>query len=305
MLSFENPALKTENLQVYYGDHHAFFDGNLEFEKNKITALIGPSGCGKSTFLRSLNRMNDKVADVTGKIWYRGVDINAKDINVYEVRKHIGMVFQRPNPFAKSIRENITYALKANGLNDKEELDKRVEESLKQAALWDEVKDELDKSAFALSGGQAQRLCIARCCAMKPDIMLLDEPASALDPISTSKIEDTLEQLRENYSIIIVTHNMQQASRISDYTAFFHLGRVIEYDKTENIFQTPHEKLTEDYVSGNFGIRYSDRFFYQQLHALAAANNVRKITRTFRFRHRQFAYLFAQICNVNNISALA
>ena len=238
MLSFENPALKTENLQVYYGDHHAFFDGNLEFEKNKITALIGPSGCGKSTFLRSLNRMNDKVANVTGKIWYRGVDINAKDINVYEVRKHIGMVFQRPNPFAKSIRENITYALKANGLNDKEELDKRVEESLKQAALWDEVKDELDKSAFALSGGQAQRLCIARCCAMKPDIMLLDEPASAL---------------RENYSIIIVTHNMQQASRISDYTAFFHLGRVIEYDKTENIFQTPHEKLTEDYVSGNFG----------------------------------------------------
>lgn len=183
----------------------------------------------------------------------QGVDINAKDINVYEVRKHIGMVFQRPNPFAKSIRENITYALKANGLNDKEELDKRVEESLKQAALWDEVKDELDKSAFALSGGQAQRLCIARCCAMKPDIMLLDEPASALDPISTSKIEDTLEQLRENYSIIIVTHNMQQASRISDYTAFFHLGRVIEYDKTENIFQTPHEKLTEDYVSGNFG----------------------------------------------------
>ena len=253
MLSFENPALKTENLQVYYGDHHAFFDGNLKFEKNKITALIGPSGCGKSTFLRSLNRMNDKVANVTGKIWYRGVDINAKDINVYEVRKHIGMVFQRPNPFAKSIRENITYALKANGLNDKEELDKRVEESLKQAALWDEVKDELDKSAFALSGGQAQRLCIARCCAMKPDIMLLDEPASALDPISTSKIEDTLEQLRENYSIIIVTHNMQQASRISDYTAFFHLGRVIEYDKTENIFQTPHEKLTEDYVSGNFG----------------------------------------------------
>lgn len=253
MLTFDDAALKTENLQVYYGDHHAFFDGNLEFEKNRITALIGPSGCGKSTFLRSLNRMNDKVANVTGKIWYRGVDINAEDINVYEVRKHIGMVFQRPNPFARSIRENITYALKANGLNDKAELDRRVEESLKQAALWDEVKDELDKSAFALSGGQAQRLCIARCCAMKPDIMLLDEPASALDPISTSKIEDTLEQLKENYTIIIVTHNMQQASRISDYTAFFHLGRVIEYDTTENIFQTPHEKLTEDYVSGNFG----------------------------------------------------
>ena len=244
---------EVRNMDLYYGSFHALKNINIDIPEKEITAFIGPSGCGKSTFLRSLNRMNDKVANVTGKIWYRGVDINAKDINVYEVRKHIGMVFQRPNPFAKSIRENITYALKANGLTDKEELDKRVEESLKQAALWDEVKDELDKSAFALSGGQAQRLCIARCCAMKPDIMLLDEPASALDPISTSKIEDTLEQLRKNYSIIIVTHNMQQASRISDYTAFFHLGRVIEYDKTENIFQTPHEKLTEDYVSGNFG----------------------------------------------------
>ena len=248
-----NEIITTKDVHLYYGKKEALKGITLDFPQGGIHALIGPSGCGKSTFLRSLNRMNDKVANVTGKIWYRGVDINAKDINVYEVRKHIGMVFQRPNPFAKSIRENITYALKANGLNDKEELDKRVEESLKQAALWNEVKDELDKSAFALSGGQAQRLCIARCCAMKPDIMLLDEPASALDPISTSKIEDTLEQLRENYSIIIVTHNMQQASRISDYTAFFHLGRVIEYDKTENIFQTPHEKLTEDYVSGNFG----------------------------------------------------
>ena len=248
-----NEIITTKDVHLYYGKKEALKGITLDFPQGGIHALIGPSGCGKSTFLRSLNRMNDKVANVTGKIWYRGVDINAKDINVYEVRKHIGMVFQRPNPFAKSIRENITYALKANGLTDKEELDKRVEESLKQAALWDEVKDELDKSAFALSGGQAQRLCIARCCAMKPDIMLLDEPASALDPISTSKIEDTLEQLRKNYSIIIVTHNMQQASRISDYTAFFHLGRVIEYDKTENIFQTPHEKLTEDYVSGNFG----------------------------------------------------
>ena len=248
-----NEIITTKDVHLYYGKKEALKGITLDFPQGGIHALIGPSGCGKSTFLRSLNRMNDKVANVTGKIWYRGVDINAKDINVYEVRKHIGMVFQRPNPFAKSIRENITYALKANGLNDKEELDKRVEESLKQAALWDEVKDELDESACALSGGQAQRLCIARCCAMKPDIMLLDEPASALDPISTSKIEDTLEQLRENYSIIIVTHNMQQASRISDYTAFFHLGRVIEYDKTENIFQTPHEKLTEDYVSGNFG----------------------------------------------------
>ena len=253
MLSFENPALKTENLQVYYGDHHAFFDGNLEFEKNKITALIGPSGCGKSTFLRSLNRMNDKVANVTGKIWYRGVDINAKDINVYEVRKHIGMVFQRPNPFAKSIRENITYALKANGLNDKEELDKRVEESLKQAAVWDEVKDDLHKSALAFSGGQQQRICIARVLAVHPKVILMDEPTSALDPISSSKIEDTLLKLKNDYSIIIVTHNMQQASRISDRTALLLNGDMIEYNRTEEMFLRPKEKITDDYLNGRFG----------------------------------------------------
>ena len=253
MLSFENPALKTENLQVYYGDHHAFFDGNLEFEKNKITALIGPSGCGKSTFLRSLNRMNDKVANVTGKIWYRGVDINDKDINVYEVRKHIGMVFQRPNPFAKSIRENITYALKANGLTDKEELDKRVEESLKQAALWDEVKDDLHKSALAFSGGQQQRICIARVLAVHPKVILMDEPTSALDPISSSKIEDTLLKLKNDYSIIIVTHNMQQASRISDRTALLLNGDLIEYDRTEEMFLRPKEKITDDYLNGRFG----------------------------------------------------
>lgn len=253
MLSFENPALKTENLQVYYGDHHAFFDGNLEFEKNKITALIGPSGCGKSTFLRSLNRMNDKVANVTGKIWYRGVDINAKDINVYEVRKHIGMVFQRPNPFAKSIRENITYALKANGLTDKEELDKRVEESLKQAAVWDEVKDDLHKSALAFSGGQQQRICIARVLAVHPKVILMDEPTSALDPISSSKIEDTLLKLKNDYSIIIVTHNMQQASRISDRTALLLNGDMIEYDRTEEMFLRPKEKITDDYLNGRFG----------------------------------------------------
>lgn len=253
MLSFENPALKTENLQVYYGDHHAFFDGNLEFEKNKITALIGPSGCGKSTFLRSLNRMNDKVANVTGKIWYRGVDINAKDINVYEVRKHIGMVFQRPNPFAKSIRENITYALKANGLTDKEELDKRVEESLKQAAVWDEVKDDLHKSALAFSGGQQQRICIARVLAVHPKVILMDEPTSALDPISSSKIEDTLLKLKNDYSIIIVTHNMQQASRISDRTALLLNGDLIEYDRTEEMFLRPKEKITDDYLNGRFG----------------------------------------------------
>lgn len=246
-------AMTTDNLQVFYGDNHAMHDATLAFPRHRITALIGASGSGKSTYLRCLNRMNDRIAMVQGKIMYRGLDINSKNINVYEVRKHINMVFQRPNPFAKSIRENITFALKRNGIKDKAELNQRVEESLKAAALWDEVKDDLDKSALALSGGQAQRLCIARCAAMKPDILLLDEPASALDPISTAKIEETLMQLRENYSIIIVTHNMQQASRIADYTAFFHMGHVLEYDVTEKIFTTPQIKATEDYISGNFG----------------------------------------------------
>ena len=246
-------AMTTNNLQVFYGNKQAFFDGNMQFPKNRITALIGASGSGKSTFLRSLNRMNDDVARVEGQIMYRGIDVNSRNINVYEMRKHVGMVFQRPNPFSKSIRDNITFALKEKGLKDKVEQDRIVEESLKGAALWDEVKDDLDKSALALSGGQQQRLCIARAIAMKPDILLMDEPCSALDPISTLKVEETMLKLKERYTIIIVTHNMQQASRVSDYTAFFHLGRVIEYDKTENIFQTPHEKLTEDYVSGNFG----------------------------------------------------
>ncbi|EHL97597.1 phosphate ABC transporter, ATP-binding protein [Lentilactobacillus parafarraginis F0439] len=246
-------ALTTEDLQVYYGKNHAMTDASLEFPRYRITALIGASGSGKSTYLRSLNRMNDAIATVEGKIIYRDTDINSKKINVYEVRKHISMVFQRPNPFAKSIRENITFALKRNGIKDKAELEYRVENSLKSAALWDEVKDDLDKSALALSGGQQQRLCIARCVAMKPDILLLDEPASALDPISTAKIEETLKQLRKSYSIIIVTHNTQQASRIADYTAFFHMGHVLEYDKTENIFTNPEIKATEDYISGNFG----------------------------------------------------
>ncbi|GEP24039.1 phosphate ABC transporter ATP-binding protein PstB [Lentilactobacillus diolivorans] len=246
-------AMTTENLQVFYGDNHAMHDASLQFSRYRITALIGASGSGKSTYLRCLNRMNDRIATVKGKIMYRDMDINSPKINVYEVRKHISMVFQRPNPFAKSIRENITFALKRNGIKDKTELEERVESSLKAAALWDEVKDELDKSALALSGGQAQRLCIARCVAMKPDILLLDEPASALDPISTAKIEETLQQLRKNYSIIIVTHNMQQASRIADYTAFFHMGHVLEYDRTEKIFTNPQIKATEDYISGNFG----------------------------------------------------
>ncbi|WP_420825612.1 phosphate ABC transporter ATP-binding protein PstB [Weissella uvarum] len=246
-------ALSTENLKVSYGNKVALTDADLQFERFKITSLIGASGSGKSTFLRSLNRMNDDVATVDGQIMYRGLDINSKDIDVYEMRKHIGMVFQRPNPFAKSIRENITFALKQHGLRDKAILEERVETSLKQAALWDEVKDDLDKSALALSGGQAQRLVIARAIAMQPDILLLDEPASALDPISSSKVEDTLLDLKDKYTIIIVTHNMQQAARISDYTAFFHLGKVVEYDETRKIFTRPKVQLTIDYVNGNFG----------------------------------------------------
>lgn len=247
-------ALATEDLSVFYGGTvQKLFDASLQFKRNSITALIGASGSGKSTFLRSLNRMNDRVARIDGKIMFHGLDVNKADINVYELRKSIGMVFQRPNPFPKSIRENIVYALKANGQTDKAELDQIVEESLRAAALWDEVKDKLDKSALALSGGQQQRLCIARALAVKPEILLLDEPASALDPVSTSKLEDTLKQLRSEYTMIMVTHNMQQASRISDHTAFFHLGHVVEYNDTADIFTNPKGKLTEEYIQGSFG----------------------------------------------------
>ncbi|MDR0847417.1 MAG: phosphate ABC transporter ATP-binding protein PstB [Lactobacillales bacterium] len=251
----EKVALSTEDLHVFYGNFEAIKGVDLAFEKNKITALIGPSGCGKSTYLRSLNRMNDMIdtCKVTGAINYEGVDINKKDINVYEMRKRIGMVFQKPNPFSKSIYENIAFPLRRHGIKKKAELDELVESSLRQAALWDQVKDELHKSALALSGGQQQRLCIARTIAMKPDIILLDEPASALDPISTSQVEETLLKLKEDYTIAIVTHSMAQASRISDYTAFFYLGDVIEYDETRKIFTTPKIQATEDYVSGHFG----------------------------------------------------
>ncbi|MBJ7617863.1 phosphate ABC transporter ATP-binding protein PstB [Weissella confusa] len=246
-------ALSTKDLQVFYGDKLALQDADLKFERYKVTSLIGASGSGKSTFLRSLNRMNDDVATVKGNIMYRDVDINSKDVDVYEMRKHIGMVFQRPNPFAKSIYDNITFALKQHGMRDKTQLDEIVETSLKQAALWDEVKDDLNKSALSLSGGQQQRLVIARAIAMNPDILLMDEPSSALDPISSAKIEDTLLQLKEKYTIIIVTHNMQQAARISDYTAFFNMGKVVEYDLTRKIFTRPKVQLTIDYVNGNFG----------------------------------------------------
>ncbi|MBU5275187.1 phosphate ABC transporter ATP-binding protein [Levilactobacillus brevis] len=246
-------ALRTEDLQVFYGANHAMHDADLAFPKNQITALIGASGSGKSTYLRSLNRMNDGIATVTGKIWYHGVDINEPDVNIYEIRRHIGMVFQRPNPFAKSIRENIVYALRANGIKRKAELNERVEQSLRGAALWDEVKDNLDKSTLSLSGGQQQRLCIARSIAMAPDVLLLDEPCSALDPISTVKVEETLLELQKKYSIVIVTHNMQQASRISSQCAFFHLGHVMEYAPTTTMFSNPQIPVTQDYVAGSFG----------------------------------------------------
>ena len=248
-------ALETEDLHVFYGDNEAIHGVSLPFERYKITALIGSSGSGKSTYLRSLNRMNDNIesARVTGKIMYRNIDINSDAVDVYEMRKHIGMVFQRPNAFAKSIYDNIAFALRRFGIKDKKKLDEIVETSLKQAALWDQVKDDLNQSGMSLSGGQAQRLCIARAIAMKPDILLLDEPASALDPISTSAVEDTLLSLKDKYTIIIVTHNMQQAARISDYTAFFYSGAALEYDETRKIFTRPKIKATNDYVSGHFG----------------------------------------------------
>ncbi|WP_027108869.1 phosphate ABC transporter ATP-binding protein PstB [Lacticigenium naphthae] len=248
-------AISTKDLHVYYGKFEAIKGVSLEFEKNKITSLIGPSGSAKSTYLRSLNRMNDEIssAKVTGEILYKNVNINDPEVDVYTTRKQIGMVFQSPNPFSKSIYENIAFGLKRHGVKGKETLDKAVETSLKQAALWDQVKDKLNQSALALSGGQQQRLCIARAIALKPEILLLDEPASALDPISTSQVEETLIELKENYTIIIVTHNMQQASRISDRTAFFYLGHVLEYDETRKIFTNPTIQATEDYVSGHYG----------------------------------------------------
>lgn len=248
-------ALSTEDLKVFYGDNEAIHSVSLPFERYKITALIGPSGSGKSTYLRSLNRMNDNIPNtkVTGKIMYRGLDINTNSVDVYEMRKYIGMVFQRPNPFSKSIYDNITFALKRHGEHNKKKLDEIVETTLKQAALWDQVKDSLHKSALALSGGQQQRLCIARAIAMKPDILLLDEPASALDPISTAQVEETLLNLKKDYTMIIVTHNMQQAARISDYTAFFYSGKALEFNDTKRIFTAPKIKATNDYVSGHFG----------------------------------------------------
>ncbi|MEN2667445.1 phosphate ABC transporter ATP-binding protein PstB [Listeria aquatica] len=247
--------MATEDLHVYYGDNHAIKGVSLAFPENQVTALIGPSGCGKSTYLRALNRMNEEIdgCRMEGKILYDDININRKEIDLYRIRQEIGMVFQKPNPFSKSIYENIAFGLKRHGMRGKKELMERVEKSLRGAALWDEVKDDLNKSALSLSGGQQQRLCIARAIAMQPKVLLLDEPASALDPISTSKIEDLINELKEKYTIVIVTHNMQQAARVSDFTAFFYLGEVVEFKETTELFTNPSEKRTEDYISGNFG----------------------------------------------------
>lgn len=243
-----------ENLELYYGDFKAIKGINLSIPEKKITAFIGPSGCGKSTVLKTLNRMNDLVdgCKVSGKILFDGIDIY-KNIDVNTLRKKVGMVFQKPNPFPMSIYDNIAYGPRTHGIRKRKELDAIVEKSLKQAALWDEVKDKLKKSALALSGGQQQRLCIARALAVCPEVILMDEPTSALDPISTSKIEDLVTELKKEYTIIIVTHSMQQAARISDKTAFFLLGEVIEFNDTEKLFSVPQDKRTEDYITGRFG----------------------------------------------------
>ena len=247
--------IEVKDLSLYYGEKKALKEISLEIPRNKVTALIGPSGCGKSTFLRCINRMNDLIPDVkiTGKMLVEGIDIYDKNVDVVNIRKKIGMVFQKSNPFPKSIYENVAYGPKINGIKDKTQLDEIVETSLRQAAIWEEVKDRLGDSALGLSGGQQQRLCIARTLAVSPDIILMDEPASALDPISTSKIEELVHELKEQYTIIIVTHNMQQAARTSDYTAFFYLGELIEIGKTNAIFTKPEQKQTEDYITGRFG----------------------------------------------------
>lgn len=244
-----------KNLNLFYSEFHALKDINLEIQNNKVTALIGPSGCGKSTFIRTLNRMNDLVdgCHITGEIEFHDKNLLAKETDVIELRTKVGMVFQKPNPFPMSIYDNIVYGPKCQGIKDKKVLDELVETSLKQAALWDEVKDRLDKSAFGLSGGQQQRLCIARTIAMKPEVILMDEPTSALDPIATKKIEELIEDLKKDYTILIVTHSMQQASRISDDTAFFLLGEIVEFAPTVEIFQRPKNKKTEDYITGRFG----------------------------------------------------
>lgn len=246
--------ITAKNLNLWYGENHALKNINIGLPEKQITALIGPSGCGKSTFLKSLNRMNDLVDNcrIEGEIHFNGVDVY-KDMDVNILRKRVGMVFQKPNPFPMSIYDNIAYGPRIHGIKSKSQLDKIVESSLKKAAIWDECKDRLKKSALGLSGGQQQRLCIARALAVEPDILLMDEPTSALDPISTSKIEDLAEELKQKYTIVMVTHNMQQAARIADKTAFFLLGEIVEFDETDKMFSNPSDKKTEDYITGRFG----------------------------------------------------
>ena len=247
--------ISAKDVNFYYGSFHALKNITLGIERNTVTAFIGPSGCGKSTFLRLLNRMNDLIEGtrLSGEIRIDGEDIYGRDVEVVELRKKVGMVFQKPNPFPKTIYENVAYGLRVNGVRDRRLIDERVESSLKGAALWDEVKDKLKKSAFELSGGQQQRLCIARALAVRPSILLMDEPASALDPISTSKIEDLIYELKKEYTIVIVTHNMQQAARVSDRTAFFYMGELVEYDQTRQMFLNPSKEATQNYVTGRFG----------------------------------------------------
>lgn len=247
--------IEVKNLNFYYGEFQALQDNSLDFHINEVSALIGPSGCGKSTFLRCLNRMNDliSISRVEGNILLDGLDIYDPSVDVVMLRSRIGMVFQKPNPFPKTIFENVAYGLRVNGIKDKGLIENRVEESLKLAAIWDEVKDRMNESALGLSGGQQQRLCIARALAVEPEILLMDEPCSALDPIATQKIEELIHQLKKSFTIIIVTHNMQQAARVSDITAFFYMGKLIEVGKTDTIFTRPNLKQTQDYITGRFG----------------------------------------------------
>ena len=247
--------ITVKDMNLWYGDHQALKNINIEIPEKSITALIGPSGCGKSTFLKTLNRMNDLVPNVkiTGDIRYNGGDIFGKDVDVNSLRKEIGMVFQKPNPFPMSIYDNVAYGPRTHGITNKAQLDEIVESALRDAAIWDEVKDRLKKNALGMSGGQQQRLCIARALAVQPKILLMDEPTSALDPISTSRIEELVMELKEKYTIVMVTHNMQQAVRVSDYTAFFLLGELVEFGKTDDIFSQPKDKRTEDYITGRFG----------------------------------------------------
>jgi len=248
-------TISIRDLNVYYSEKHAIIDVTMDVLEKKVTAFIGPSGCGKSTLLRTLNRMNEEIEGcrTEGKIFWKDVNILDTSIDPVALRSKIGMVFQKPNPFPKSIYENIAFGLKIHGIHDKKKLDELVENSLKAAALWDEVSDRLDESAMSLSGGQQQRLCIARALAIEPEVILMDEPCSALDPIATAKIEDLIDELKKKYTVIIVTHNMQQAARVSDYAAYMYLGKLIEFGETEQIFEDPHEELTEKYITGRFG----------------------------------------------------